>query len=70
MEPTTLAPRGEDRCNNIDQSIHRIILLYSATVFVFLPGKGHRNRRRLNITIQAIESGIPYGLDISDKIEQ
>ena len=71
MEPTALAPRGgEDRCNNIDQSINRIILSYSATMFVFLPGKDHRNRRSFKIIVKFIESMIPYGLDISGKIVQ
>ena len=66
MEPTALAPRGgEDRCNNIDQSNNRIILLYSATMFVFLPGKDQRNRRSCKIPVHSTESIPPYGLDIS-----
>ena len=39
-------------------------------MFVFLPGKDHRNRRRSNIIVKITESMIPYGLDISGKIVQ
>ena len=71
MEPTALAPPGEDRCNNIDQSVHRIVLLYSAIIiFVSSPGKDQRNLRSLNIMVQLMESIRLYGLDISGKFVQ
>jgi hypothetical protein len=36
MEPTALTSRGEDRCNNIGQSINKNILLYIAMMFCIL----------------------------------